>query len=53
MADFLPVGRVAMLEHNLTPVIHSLEDLGNLHQLARPLEAQTPFHLRSIPECAG
>src|SRR3954470_17534270 len=26
MADFLPVGRVAMLEHELTPVLHSLSD---------------------------
>src|SRR5881296_762458 len=24
MADFLPVGRIAMLEHGLTPVLHSL-----------------------------
>ncbi len=24
MADFLPVGRIALLEHGLTPVLHSL-----------------------------
>ena len=33
MADFLPVGRVAMCEHDLTPVIHALEDLRDLDEL--------------------
>ena len=35
MADFLPAGRAAMLEHQLTPVIHSLEDLRELDELVR------------------
>src|SRR3954468_23199620 len=33
MADFLPVGRVAMLDNGLTPVLHSLDDLYELNQL--------------------
>ena len=35
MADFLPVGRLAMLEYNLTPVIHSLDDLRDLNALGK------------------
>jgi len=37
MADFLPEERDALGEHNLTPVIHSLEDLA---------EARVPYHLK-------
>ena len=32
MADFLPVGRLALCEHNLTPVIHAIEDLKDLNE---------------------
>src|SRR4051795_2240583 len=35
MADFLPSGRAAMLEYELTPVLHSLDDLAALDELAR------------------
>ena len=34
MADFLPAGRAAMLEYKLTPVLHSLDDLRELNELA-------------------
>src|SRR5436309_957597 len=34
MADFLPFTRESMLSHNLTPVIHSLDDLRILNALA-------------------
>src|SRR5436305_3327478 len=45
MADFLPFTREAMLAHNLTPVIHSLEDLSALARLSasRP---PVKYHLK-------
>jgi alanine racemase len=46
MADFLPVGRVAMLEHGLTPVIHALEDIAELDKLARMRGELVPYHLK-------
>ena len=46
MADFLPVGRVPMLEHRLTPVIHALEDLQELNALALRRGERIPFHLK-------
>ena len=46
MADFLPVGRLAMLENDLTPVIHSLEDLRDLDRLARDRDAPVRYHLK-------
>lgn len=46
MADFLPVGRVAMCEHGLTPVIHAIEDLEDLHSLAVRKGEVLPFHLK-------
>lgn len=46
MADFLPVGRIAMLEHGLTPVIHSLEDLPELDKLAASRGEKVRFHLK-------
>jgi alanine racemase len=46
MADFLPVGRVSMLEHGLTPVIHSVEDLADLNQLAEARQERAAFHLK-------
>ncbi|HYO81826.1 MAG TPA: alanine racemase, partial [Bryobacteraceae bacterium] len=46
MADFLPVGRVPMLEHGLTPVIHALEDLQELEELAVRVGQRIRFHLK-------
>src|SRR6476661_7957939 len=46
MADFLPVGRVAMLEHGLTPVLHSLADLPELERLAIARGEQLRYHLK-------
>lgn len=46
MADFLPVGRVSMLQHELTPVIHALEDLRDLNALAGGLRRRVRFHLK-------
>lgn len=46
MADFLPVGRVAMCEHDLTPVIHALEDLRDLNDLGARRGEPIPFHLK-------
>ena len=34
MADFLPFTREAMLAYELTPVIHSLEDMAELERIA-------------------
>jgi alanine racemase len=46
MADFLPIGHRAFLEHNLTPVIHSLDDLRDLDQLAAGQQCRLPYHLK-------
>lgn len=46
MADFLPVGRVAMCEFDLTPVIHSLDDLRDLNELGLRKGQPIPFHLK-------
>ncbi|HYO82055.1 MAG TPA: alanine racemase, partial [Bryobacteraceae bacterium] len=46
MADFLPVGRLPMLEHGLTPVIHALEDLQDLEELAVSVGQRVRFHLK-------
>ena len=46
MADFLPVGRLALLEHGLTPVLHSLDDLPELSRLAARLDQKVGFHLK-------
>jgi alanine racemase len=46
MADFLPFTREAMLEHALTPVIHSLEDLAELDRLAVSREQRIRYHLK-------
>lgn len=46
MADFLPFTREAMLEHQLTPVIHSLGDLRALDDLAERREQRIPYHLK-------
>lgn len=46
MADFLPVGRIAMCEHELTPVIHALEDLRDLNELGLHRGKPIRFHLK-------
>ncbi|MBV8550854.1 MAG: alanine racemase [Acidobacteriaceae bacterium] len=46
MADFLPFTREAMLAYNLTPVIHSLEDLAELNRLAAVREEKVRCHLK-------
>ncbi len=46
MADFLPVGRLALCEHNLTPVIHAIEDLKDLNDLACGRGEPIAFHLK-------
>jgi alanine racemase len=46
MADFLPAGRLAMVEHGLTPVLHSLEDVAELDALARTVEQRVSYHLK-------
>lgn len=46
MADFLPVGRVAMLEYGLTPVIHAIEDVRELNRIAASRGERVRFHLK-------
>ncbi|MGI8961319.1 MAG: alanine racemase [Bryobacteraceae bacterium] len=46
MADFLPFTREAMLAHELTPVIHSLEDLKELDRLATGRAQKCRYHLK-------
>jgi alanine racemase len=46
MADFLPFTREAMLEHDLTPVIHSLDDLAVLDRLAAVRGRKCCCHLK-------
>ena len=43
MADFLPATRAALLQHELTPVLHSLEDIAALDEMIpRPVS----YHLK-------
>ena len=46
MADFLPFTREALLHHDLTPVVHTLEDLGELDKLARVRGTRARCHLK-------
>jgi alanine racemase len=46
MADFLPFEREALLEHDLTPVIHSLADLRELNTLAEKRGHPLLYHLK-------
>ncbi len=46
MADFLPFTREAMLAYDLTPVIHSLEDLVELNRLAGTRSERYRCHLK-------
>ena len=46
MADFLPFTREALLACELTPVIHSLEDLAELNRLAMAHNRRYRYHLK-------
>jgi alanine racemase len=46
MADFLPFTREAMLAYDLTPVVHSLEDLAELNRLAAGRDGKPRYHLK-------
>ncbi len=46
MADFLPVERPALVEYDLTPVIHSLEDIADYDRLARIVGRPLSYHLK-------
>lgn len=46
MADFLPAERDELLARDLTPVIHSLGDLGALDRLAAERGAPIRYHLK-------
>ena len=46
MADFLPFTREALLAYDLTPVIHSLEDLAELDRLAAKGSRKCRYHLK-------
>ncbi len=46
MADFLPFEREGLTEHQLTPVIHSLEDLAELERHARARGVEVAYHLK-------
>ena len=46
MADFLPFTREALLAHDLTPVIHSLEDIAELDRLGRAHNRRYRYHLK-------
>jgi alanine racemase len=46
MADFLPAARQALIEHGLTPVLHSLGDIAELDRLAAHRHARVRYHLK-------
>jgi alanine racemase len=46
MADFLPFERPALLDYNLTPVIHALEDVPEWDRLARERGTTASYHLK-------
>jgi alanine racemase len=46
MADFLPFTREAMLAHDLTPVIHSLDSLAELDAFAKGRQQRLRYHLK-------
>ncbi|HSB17251.1 MAG TPA: alanine racemase [Bryobacteraceae bacterium] len=46
MADFLPFEREALLEHDLTPVIHSLADVAEFDRFAARVGAPLCYHLK-------
>lgn len=46
MADFLPAERPALLDYNLTPVVHQLEDLPDWNRLAESRGVRPGYHLK-------
>ena len=46
MADFLPVERPALLQYNLTPVIHCLGDITAWDDLLATRGVSAPYHLK-------
>ncbi len=46
MADFLPGERAALLDYNLTPVIHSLSDIAEWDRLAAARGVTADYHLK-------
>src|SRR5271166_2833168 len=46
MADFLPVERPALLQYNLTPVIHCLEDIAAWDSSLATRGLSAPYHLK-------
>jgi alanine racemase len=46
MADFLPAERAGLLDYSLTPVIHSLRDIGEWDRLASNRGTPAAYHLK-------
>jgi alanine racemase len=46
MADNLPFTRAGLFDYNLTPVVHTLEDLRCLDELAGARGQRLPYHLK-------
>jgi alanine racemase len=46
MADFLPAERQSLLDFNLTPVIHALEDIAEWDRLVAGKGVTAPYHLK-------
>ena len=46
MADFLPFERKALIEFNLTPAIHDIEDIAAFDKLAREAGVSANYHLK-------
>ena len=46
MADFLPSERDALFEYNLTPALHSLEDVASFEAMAQERAVMAPYHLK-------
>jgi alanine racemase len=46
MADFLPAERPALLDYNLTPVVHQLEDIADWNRLAASRGIRPFYHLK-------
>jgi len=46
MADFLPPERAGLLDYNLTPVIHSLDDIQEWDRMAQSRGVPGPYHLK-------
>ncbi len=46
MADFLPAERSALLEYELTPVIHCLSDIAEWNRMASRTDAKRSYHLK-------